>query len=122
MSTPTEPESSRSESDSETGPIPSDSDIGFVTTELVLADDSLPATEGLFPTETRPFDAKEHKAKTRKTLALSSLGVVIGYHVLLVGLLGFNVITMDEFTGVMAASTGLQALAAVAFTFYFAKS
>lgn len=88
-----------------------------------LTDDSLPAGSGLVPTVTRPpFDPKAHKAKTRKLLALSALAAFAIFHLGLVTLLACDVLTLQELTGIVAASTGFQTLAAVAFTFYFAKA
>lgn len=95
---------------------------GPALTIETLEDLSLPAGDGLVPTPTRLFDPKEHKAKTRKILALSALGVLAIFHAGLVVLLACDVIELDELVGIIAASSGLQALTAVAFTFYFAKS
>lgn len=101
--------------------VPPQSDVPVFAVRY-LEDDSLPAGDGLVPQHTRKFDPKEHKARTRKMLALSALGVLAFFHVGLVTLLACNVIQLDELIGIIAASSGLQALTAVAFAFYFAKS
>jgi hypothetical protein len=90
-----------------------------------LSDDSLPDASGLFiPAETtgKVFDPKEHKAQTRKALAIAALSVLGGFHAIILCLLALDVITLAELAGIVAAFSGLQTLTAVAFAFYFAKA
>lgn len=88
----------------------------------VLSEDEAPAASELWGVPTRKFDPKKHKADTRKMLALAALGILTVFHAAPLALLAFNVITITELTGVIAAFSGIQTLAAVAFAFYFAKS
>jgi hypothetical protein len=102
--------------------VPTSGLSGIRTEELT--DDALPAPGGLSKVvQGKPsFDKKKHDAATRRGLAIASFAVLVSVYGVLVGLRIFDVITMEELTGLIAASSGLQTLTAVAFAFYFAKS
>lgn len=118
--------SSKNESDHPTSTELQDGSLetapGTATSVRVLSDDEAPAASELWGIGTKKFDSKRHKAETRKMLALAALGVLTVFHAAPLTLLAFNVITLSELTGIIAAFSGVQTLAAVAFAFYFAKS
>lgn len=95
------------------------------TSVRILSDETLPDGAGLFRTtasDPRPFDSKEHKARTRRTLAVVALSILGVFHAAILTLLALDIISLSELTGIVAAFSGLQALTSVAFAFYFAKS
>lgn len=94
----------------------------FLSPSSELSDESLPAGSGLFPTPTKKFDSKKHKAGTRKGLAIIAFVVLLAFYAVLLTLFILRRITLEELTALLAAFSGLQTLTAVAFAFYFAKS
>lgn len=86
-----------------------------------LSDDSLPVAAGLFPTPTKKWNPKQHKEGTRRGLALTALIILLAFYAALLGMFALQRITLDELTALIAAFSGIQTLASVAFAFYFAK-
>jgi len=87
-----------------------------------LIDLSTPSSKGLVQVTSKPFNPEKHAAHTRKFLAVSALIILVLFYSALLTLLAINKITLNELSGLVAAFSGLQALTAVAFAFYFAKS
>jgi hypothetical protein len=73
-----------------------------------LSDDSVPAN-GLFPTRTKKFDPKKHKAGTRRGLAITAFVVLLVFYAVLLGLFVTRAITLQELTALIAAFSGLNA-------------
>lgn len=90
-------------------------------TMRIMSEDMLPGGEGHLY-EIKKFDPEEHKAATRKTLTLTAFGVLALFHAAPLTLLACGLISVDDLAGIIAAFSGIQTLAAVAFAFYFAKS
>jgi hypothetical protein len=72
-------------------------------------------------TSPKVFAPAEHTAKTRRGLAITVL-VMLGI-LYLIGAVSFvaGLISIEKLTGLIAAVSGLQTLAAAAIGFYFAK-
>lgn len=100
---------------------PGGDDAEKVTQANELSDP--PGTEpGITPVySTTAFNPSEHKAKTRRLLALIILIILAILYVLAVGAFILRDINSDQLIGLVAAFSGIQTLAAAAVGFYFAK-
>lgn len=77
-----------------------------------------PGTERVFRTA---FNKDKHNANTQRTLAVGAVGVlVVFYGSTFVGF-WVEAFTMEEVTGLIAAFSVVQTLAAAVFGYYFAK-